>query len=240
MSKPQPTEPGEVTPETLAEADRAEQQRLNELDAIIAETERNFQPDVVLEIYANREAYNTVATALAQSGMTHHKRPEHVITIAIAAKEFGIGLMEALRGMYVVGGKIACETWLMDRLAIRLGVRKVVVVNDYDRAEVILRRPGHADVTSAFTLEDAHRAGLILAYSRDDNGRVLIKPAPRREVWKAYPKNMLLWRAIANGLRLIAPDMFGGVYTPDEVAGFRGPTSESGEASSLTDELGGA
>lgn len=187
------------------------------LDEVVEATERRITDEAILHVYRNIEAYQKMAASIARSGVTHHKTEAHVITIAMAAYEMDIGVMEALRGMYIVSGKLAMETWLMDRLAIRLGVTKTVEAEDGFRCRIVLHRHGWDDMPTEFSLADAKQAEIIADYDQKTN---VVKPLPRRDTWKKSTKEMIYWRALAKGLRRIAPDMFGGVYTTDEADGF--------------------
>lgn len=171
------------------------------------------QGDSVVAFGQHMDLRWKIAEGIAKSGMTHHTKPEAVMTIALTAFEMGLPLMQALRGMYVVQGKIAIEGHLMDALAIqRCGVSKTKVRSDNEACELILHRAGWADLAVSYTLEDAIRAGCI---SGVKDGRVV--PYPKRETWAKHTRNMLYWRALSEGLRQIAPDYFGGVYHPDEL-----------------------
>ena len=56
---------------------------------------------------------------------------------------------------------------------------------------------------SAFSIEDARRAGLL-----------------GKDNWKAYPRQMLRWRALSDGAKMFCPEVFEGpVYTPEELRG---------------------
>lgn len=168
--------------------------------------------DAVVEFGRDLDLRLQIAGAVAKSGMTHHKTPEAVMTIALTAFEMGLPLMQALRGMYVVGGKIGIEGHLMDALAIqRCGVKKTKVQSDERVCELILHRPGWDALTVKYTIEDAARAGMV----REANGKFVA--AQGKDTWTKNPRAMLYWRALSEGLRQIAPDYFGGVYHLDEL-----------------------
>lgn len=189
------------------------------LDAVVEATERRMTDEAILHVYGNLEAYKGIAASIARSGMTHHKTEAHVITIAIAAYEMNLGVMEALRGMYLVGGKMAMETWLMDSIATRLGVSKTIHEATTIACRLTLHHPKRPDVETAYSLADAKRAGIIKDFNAETGAVV---PQPRREIWQRHPEEMVYWRALSKGLRRIAPDLFGGVYTEDEVGHLRG------------------
>jgi len=188
--------------------------------------------DAVVQFGKDLDTRLMIARAIASSGMTHHKTAEAVMTIALTAYEMGLPLMQALRGMYVVSGKIAIEGHLMDALAIqRCGVTKTKTRSDNETCELVLHRPGWDDISVSFTLEDAIRAGCIQSVK---DGKVI--PFPKRETWAKHTRNMLYWRALSEGLRQIAPDYFGGVYHLDELQEAVGVGQQSKHVST-NDEL---
>lgn len=191
------------------------------LDQVVEATERRFKDDAILYVFDNIDAYMKMARSIARSGVTHHKTEAHVITIAMAAYEMGLGVMEALRGMYVVDGKLAMETWLLDRLAISRGVTKTIHETGLFRCRLTLHHDDRPDVESEFTLEDAKRAGIIKDYDSETYAvdPVITRKGRKRGVWDKHPEELLYWRALSKGLRRIAPDLFGGVYTADEADG---------------------
>jgi hypothetical protein len=128
--------------------------------------------------------------------------PEQAITIAMAGRELGLSPMTAFRSIHLIDGKITMSADLMAGLALSRipGSRVDVVHTDNGRAVVEAQRPGGKPVTLTFTIEDAQRAGL----TGKDN-------------WKKYPAAMLRARAIAAAARAVFPDVFLGVYTPEEL-----------------------
>jgi hypothetical protein len=128
--------------------------------------------------------------------------PEQAITIAMAGRELGLSPMTSFRSIHLIEGKITMSADLMAGLALSRipGARLDVVHTDNGRSVVEAQRPGSKPVTITFTIEDAQRAGL----TGKDN-------------WKKYPAAMLRARAIAGAARAAFPDVFLGVYTPDEI-----------------------
>lgn len=204
------------------------------LDGVVEATERRISDDTLSYAFDRLSKWKDMAKALIQAAAVPQKNTSEVVTVLMMAHDMGLPQMVALRGMYVVNKKVAIETWLMDLVATRLGVTKEVVEETPTECRILLHRDGAPDIESSFTLEEAKSAGLIRDY--DDMGKV--SPAPRRDVWKAYTRDMLFWRSLARGLRRIAPDMFGGVYLRDEVAGIDPRKAGSGDATDTNALLG--
>lgn len=180
--------------------------------------------DIVGEFLAQGNRRFAMAKMIAEGGLTAHKSPAQVMTIMLAAMEMGVPLMQALRGMYVVKGKLALEGHLMDGLAIgRCGVSKTIVERSERRCEIVLHRPRWDSYPSVYTLDDAARAGIILKLNKDVDPWTYESPKGEggkllKETWLKHPKQMLYWRALSDGLKVIAPDFFGGMYHVDELS----------------------
>ncbi len=176
----------------------------------------NRSGDMVMQFAGGQEAASLevrwrIAKAIAGSGMTQHKKPEAVLAIMLTCYEMGLPVMQGLRGMYLVSGKIGLEGHLMDALAIeRCRVSKTVVEQSLERCRLVLHRPDWDDLEVEYTMADAIRANLV---SKVDGDNVVSQKQP----WRQHPKDMLYWRALSKGLKQIAPDYFGGVYHADEL-----------------------
>lgn len=75
-----------------------------------------------------------------------------------------------------------------------------------------LSREGEETIIRTF--EDAQAKGLTTSWKKDDKGEYKEK---EKTNWKQSPRQMLTARVITEGVRLIAPGLIAGVYTPDEV-----------------------
>lgn len=207
------------------------------LDDVIIETERKVSTDTMSYAFQRMEEWGKMAESLVKSALLPQKNKAQVITCLMMAHDMNLPQMVALRGMYVVGGKVGMESWLMDMVATQLGVTKEVAEESPTECKIVLHHPDRPSIASSFSLAEAKVAGLIRDY--DDEGNVTA--LPRRDIWRAYTRDMLYWRALSRGLRRIAPDMFGGVYLKDETTGFdqRGvgagePTDTNAELEALT------
>lgn len=128
------------------------------------------------------------------------KAPD-VLAILLYGQDLGLSPMQAVQGIYVVNGRpsLASQTWLA--LARKQGHRVEVKEHTAERCTVTVERGDTGERhTSTFELDDARKAGLL-----------------GKDVWKQYPRNMLLARAVSNAMRFIAPEIALGFYTPDEV-----------------------
>lgn len=148
----------------------------------------------------------SIAETLVKSGVlpAHIKSPQAAVAIIQQGLELGIAPMTALRGMFVIHGKVGLYSDLMLGLIYRdIGDNAIRVVETTSaQCTVAYQRPGwDRPATLTFTMDDAERAGL----SKDN-------PA-----WKKYPAQMLRARAISAAARLGFPDLMSGMYTPEEL-----------------------
>ncbi len=121
----------------------------------------------------------------------------------LAGREMGYGAFASVQGIHVIQGKPTVSANLM-AAAVKAHPRynyKVIEMTD-DKVSIQFYEDGQPSGVSEFTKADAALAGLT-----------------GKEIWKKFPRNMLFSRALSNGVRWFAPDVFNGntVYTPDEV-----------------------
>ena len=122
----------------------------------------------------------------------------------IAGREIGLGPIASMTGIYIVQGRVAFGANVMAAALKRTGryTYRVTELTDtkctIDFFEIVggKREPIGA---STFTREDAAKAGT--------------------KNMDKFPKNMLFARAMSNGVKWYAPDVFAGapVYTPEEL-----------------------
>ena len=130
---------------------------------------------------------------------------EKAATIMMQGAELGLQPMAAVRNIHVIKGKPTLSAQLMAALVIKAGHPRIRIVEHNDKiCKVAARRKDESEWQEyAFTIEKAAKAGLV----ERDGG-----------MWKKYPENMLYSRAISNICRMVFPDIFAGLYTPDELA----------------------
>lgn len=120
----------------------------------------------------------------------------------MAGAELGIGPLSAMTGIHIVEGKPALSAGLVGALVLRSGRYTYTVRESTDTACVLSwQRDGRDVGESAFTLDDAKRAGVA-----------------GKQNWARYPSDMLFARALTRGARRFCPDVFlGAVYVPEEL-----------------------
>lgn len=132
--------------------------------------------------------------------------PEKAITIMMTGAELGVPRMQALRQIYVVGGKPTCMAELMAAMIYRdqgddalIPVKSTPEVATYR----FKRRSWPAHQEFSFTIQQAETAGLLGGKNSHN--------------WTKYPDAMLRARCISAIARMAFPDTIGGMYTPEEL-----------------------
>lgn len=153
------------------------------------------------------------AKALVSSGFLPKavNTPEKAIAVALAGRELGLPMMQALRSIHIIDGKPVMAADMMAALVHRRipGARLRVVESTNEVCTVEAARPGEEATRYSFTLEDAKLAGLLT-----------------KDNWRKYPRAMLRARAIAEAARATFPDAMMGVYDPDELGAVTSPDGE--------------
>ena len=144
------------------------------------------------------------AKAMSASGFfPDSKSAAQAVVKVLAGRELGFGAFASMTGVAVIQGKPVIGANLLAAAVKQTGKYNYRVTEHTAEVCRIKFLEGNQEVgISSFTMDDAKAAGL----ATKDN-------------WKKYPRNMLFARAIANGQKWYAPDVFNGVtvYTPDEM-----------------------
>ena len=146
-----------------------------------------------------------IGKVMAASGFFEDARQANqAIVKVLAGRELGFGPFASMTGIHIIKGKPVISANLY-AAAIRGSGRydyKVIRLDDTG-CELAFFENGKEVGRSAFTDKDAKAAGLV---KPDSN-------------WLKFPRNMYFARALSNGVKWFAPDVFGGtsVYTPGEM-----------------------
>lgn len=140
-----------------------------------------------------------------QSGMFKDigSQAQAVVKI-LAGRELGLAPIEAMSNLYIVNGKVALQAKAIGAL-IKKGGKYDYKVEKLDETECVIaffQIEGGNKVElgkSAFSMKDAAKAGIV-----------------NKDIWKAYPRNLLFARALTNGARWYTSDAFCG-YAVEEI-----------------------
>jgi hypothetical protein len=162
----------------------------------------------------------TLGTTLAKSGYFQDSRDAaQAIVKVLAGAEIGISPIASMTGINIISGRVALSANLIASVIKRAKPRYNYKVLTFtaDECSIEFFEDGQSAGVSTFTKEDARKAGT--------------------KNMDKFPRNMLFARAISNGAKWYAAELFGGgaVYTPDELgAEIDGDTGEVLHAPTIT------
>jgi hypothetical protein len=148
-------------------------------------------------------------------------RPDAVAAVILYGHELGLGPMQSLNTINVIGGRPSLSPEGMRALVLSAG-HGIRVSADDDAATAQCHRrewPAEEWTSHTFTMADAQRAELVN------------KPGSS---WKKYPRAMLIARATSEACRADFSDVIRGLsYTTDEVEDMPPPPPPSPGSSSV-------
>lgn len=133
-------------------------------------------------------------------------KPAACLAAILTGRELGLGPMESLRQIAVIDGNPTLSAELMLKLYRQAGHRLEIRQAD-DRAVVLIGTRGDTGETLeiSFTIEDAHRAGLVTI---TDDGEIQARSRQNRALpWETYTPDLLWARAVTRLVRRLAPDL---------------------------------
>lgn len=162
-------------------------------------------------------------------------KPADMLLVLLTARDLGLPVTDAMRGIYVVDGHVTLAPRLKHGLVNRKGLGRITSCQIDPRLEPPRCRlcgatesrcteytaTAHAEVHATgelasftFTWEDAQQARLT-----DDRcqPRSHVNQCRCKDNWKTYPQRMLLWRAKGYLTDDLFPEAAMGLYTPDEL-----------------------
>jgi hypothetical protein len=165
-----------------------------------------------IESSAIAETFATFARLAGQIAKTEfvprglRGRPEAVLAAMLYGRELGLQPMTALRLIQIVEGNVGLSAEGM-RAVVRSHGHRIWVSERTDTSVTVCGQRGGDDAGAVeevtWTMDDAATAGLT-----------------SKDVWKKYPRAMLLARATSELCRSVFPDVIGGLsYTPEELTG---------------------
>ena len=136
---------------------------------------------------------------LAKSRMYGVKSVEEGAIMILTAKEEGITLLEFSRRYHIIDGRVTMRADAMLAAFNRAGgVHRITTYTD-KKVEVELTWKGDSSIWS-WDWEKATRAGLA-----------------GKKNWQAWPESMLFSRCVSEALKRICPEIFHGLYVPEEI-----------------------
>lgn len=131
------------------------------------------------------------------------KSESSIILIMLKGWELGLPLMGSLEHIRVIHGRVSVSAECQQALVLsRVTGARFRWLSDgaNGSAELLAIRPGHADVTVKYTMEDATRGGV----------------AGKNPTYRSWPANLLRAGAMRNACRIQFPDVILGMAGSDD------------------------
>jgi hypothetical protein len=155
-----------------------------------------------------------LAASIAQSGLFGIKTKDQAIALMMIAHAEGRHPALAARDYDVIQGKPAKKSEAMMRDFIQAGGKCEWHALTDTLADATFTHPQTGSVRIDWDMERAKTAG----FAGKDN-------------WKKFPRAMLRARVVSEGVRTVWPLATSGLYVPEEVSDFNGPTIEADKPS---------
>lgn len=141
----------------------------------------------------------SMATAIAKSGLFGMKTPEQALALMLVAQAEGMHPATITQDYDVIQGKACRKTHSVMSRFQQMGGKVEWHSLDETKADATFSHPAGGSLRLTWTFEQAKKAGL----TNKDN-------------WKNYPRAMLRARCIAEGVRSIYPAAIGGMMVAEE------------------------
>lgn len=154
---------------------------------------------------ASLEDLMTFSRAVAKSAMFPGIEDEFGAASVIEyGREIGLKPIIALQTIHVISSKrgstLAIKGSVLAMMAKESGINIEILQKDTKGCKLTFSRGNEAPHTSAFTQEDARRAGLL-----------------NKDNYIKWPEDMYYWRAIARGIKVFDPGLALGISTVEEI-----------------------
>lgn len=149
-----------------------------------------------------------LAKALAMSGVFKDvTQAEHAFGRILLGRDLGLSPTHSLMVLDVVEGNARVRSVQLAAW-VRQHPKYDYQVTEHDEVHCVIDfyYEGEITGTSAFSIEDAKRAGLVRDHPKS--------------AWRAHPRNMVWARAMSNGVRWFCPEVTGGIPVYTEADSF--------------------
>lgn len=175
---------------------------MNNQLAIPSQSEWNIITDMAERMFKSGLMPDSIKSAFA------------AVAIFTLGREIGISPWQAISTINVIAGKPTISPQLMLALIKRSGLLEDMKIDvTADAATVTMKRKGETVHTEVFSMEDAR----TMTTTEWVNGAKKTIPLADKYNWRAQPKTMMKWRAVAACARVVFPDVILGLYTPEEM-----------------------
>ena len=157
---------------------------------------------------ANMSEFLSLAEQFEKSGMFGCTQPGQGAVILSTCLSEGISPFEFMNTYHLIENRPSMKADAMLAKFMQAGGRYKVLSFSKEKAEGHFAF-GDNEITIDLTIKDAQESGL----THNAKGQW-------KNNWKNFPRQMLWARVVSSAIRLVAPQIVAGVYTPEEVQDF--------------------
>ena len=157
---------------------------------------------------ANMSEFLSLAQEFEKSGMFGCTQPGQGAVLLSTCMTDRISPIEFIRTYHLIEGRPSMRADAMLAKFTQQGGKYKILSFTEDKAEAVFLF-GDNEITMSMTMKEAEAAGL----THSKAGKI-------KDNWKSFPRQMLWARVVSSAIRLVAPQIVAGVYTPEEVQDF--------------------
>lgn len=154
------------------------------------------------------QAIEKMGEMIWASGMFGCVKPEQGMVLAMQCLAEGKAPLELAKTYHIIEGKLTMRADAMLGRYLTTGGKVKWLVRSDTEVRAIWSKDGN-DVEISSTLEEFK-----------NNGIAMSAKGGLKDNWRKFPKQMLTARNVSEAVRLLAPQIISGIYTPEEVADF--------------------
>lgn len=154
------------------------------------------------------QAIQVMGEMIWGSGMFGCVKPEQGMVLAMTCLAEGKAPLELAKTYHIIEGKLSMRAdAMLGRFLTSGGKVKWLTRNDKEVKALFIHSDSEVEI--GCTVDEMVKNGVAVG----KNGGV-------KDNWKRFPRQMLTARCISEGVRLLAPQIVSGIYTPEEVSDF--------------------
>ena len=154
------------------------------------------------------QAIERMGEMIWASGMFGCVKPEQGMVLAMQCLAEGKAPLELAKTYHIIEGKLTMRADAMLGRYLTTGGKVKWLVRSDTEVRAVWSKDGN-DVELSSTLEEFK-----------NNGIALSAKGGLKDNWRKFPKQMLTARNVSEAVRLLAPQIISGIYTPEEVSDF--------------------
>jgi hypothetical protein len=154
------------------------------------------------------QAIEKMGEMIFASGMFGCVKPEQGMVLAMQCLAEGKAPLELAKTYHIIEGKLTMRADAMLGRFLTTGGKVKWLVRSNEEVKAIWSKDGN-DVEISSSLEEFKANGIAMS------GKGGLK-----DNWRKFPKQMLTARNVSEAVRLLAPQIISGIYTPEEVSDF--------------------